>query len=1110
MLTIYKASAGSGKTFTLSVEYIQLLLKDPTCYRRILAVTFTNKATEEMKTRILKDLYDIGYVWEKELDNQGIGNLVSIMEKDPKIGELGEKEIRHRARLALQNILHDYSSFNISTIDKYFQRVLRNLSRELGLTANLEIDLNDKEIIHQAVDNLFVSLADPAKKDLLDFVVEYAGRNLEDGEDWNIRRTIKDFAGEILPTDFYREKRQSIYEAFRDRKKVRETFEDMRNYLANLKRLAGSLAEKIERAGYASEMKRGTYSALLKIKNGETYDTTATLEKCAADAEEWTAKTKPQHEEITLYARKNLQSEVRELTSRLDGERETILSVKAALKNFYSTVILNEISEQVQKENLDANRFLLSDTQQLLKEIIGEEDTPFIFEKTGAFLEHVMIDEFQDTSRSQWRNFEVLLKHIEASGGNDLVVGDIKQSIYRWRNGDWRLLAGLDKNQGTFLTKSVTLGSNWRSSGNIVSFNNAFFSDFVKETDFLPDRPSELHEEAEDAYCEENVQQKTQKRKGRGLVRITRFSVKNGSKTNYNELCLKELDHTIRYLIGKGAGFKKKEVAVLTRTNSQIPAVAAQVRATLDAAGREDVRITSDLAFSLGSSRAVRGIVAALYLALDTQRQDPQEKRKAIAFHQALLVTETGCTEEEDPGSKLSDTVRWLPEQLKDERDYAALARMSLTESVAEIARRTGCDEAKNVEDGPFLSAFMDEVKDFAAEDGDLGRFLDYWENSLQKKTIQIEEGDGIRILTIHKSKGLEYDNVILFNANWKVELCENFWVENLKEDGLCSKDRLPVLSILKTKATADTHWKHAYEEEHLQTWFDSLNMLYVAFTRAKRNLFVCCKENGNIDCMSRHILNRIEDLEETQKILFKKADHTLTTDNAPTEEIMQEFTVQTWEYGEWEATETSETEGEASSNVFSFLPTPLLLDRFHTGGYEPVFWQSNGSVRWDPHEKSEDLTEREMGTAIHEFLSYLVTDDEKAIDQAVAQLKIAGRLSPDPHSPVSEKSLRDRMNYWKGNSTVREWFGGGWRLYNECSILSMKDGQIENRRPDRVMVKDSKAIVVDFKTGQRKEKYKKQVEEYMGLLKELGYEEISGYIWYFTEETEEAIVKVD
>ena len=1104
MLTIYKASDGSGKTFTLSVEYIRLLLKDPTSYRRILAVTFTNKATEEMKTRILKDLYDIGYVWEKRPDDKGIASMVGMLMKDPETGRLEKEEIVRRARMSLQNILHDYSSFNISTIDKYFQRVLRNLARELGLTANLVIDLNDKEIIQQAVDNLFVSLAEEEKKDVLDFIVEYARKNVEDGEDWNIRKTVKDFAGKNLPTDFYRENRRRIHEAFRDRKKIRKTFDEMREFLRGVRKMAESLTEKIERYEYGNELKNGTARTLKKIKTGEDYEISSTLRKCLEDASGWSAKKNPHHDEITTFAEMHLQKDLRILIHRIDAEKETIESVRTALRNFYSAVMLNEISGEVQRENIESNRFLLSDTQQLLKEMIGEEDTPFIFEKTGAFLEHVMIDEFQDTSRSQWRNFEVLLKHIESSGGDDLVVGDIKQSIYRWRNGDWRLLAGLDKGQGgenAMETKSVTLGSNWRSSGNVVAFNNAFFSDYVDQTGFLPEKPAVLYEKAMEAYGKENVQQAIEKRKGKGLVRVTRLTAKKGEKPGYNELCLKELDHTIRELAEKGVRFKSKEVAILTRTNGQIPDVAAQVRTTLDEMGLTDVRITSDLAFCLDSSKAVRAIISALYLATDTERKD---KKKAYAYHRAMLVAETSCAEE-DPASCVTDATERLPEGLKTESDYQQMGSMSLMEIVTNTVRATGYDQKEWVEDGPFLSAFMDEVKTFATEDGDLKRFLAYWEESLHKKTIQIEEGDGIRILTIHKSKGLEYDNVILFNANWKIEHTDNIWVENTQEEGLCSRERMPVLSIYKKKETAETFWSDAYEEEHLQTFFDSLNMLYVALTRAKRNLFICCKENGDTGSFSKHILFRIQQLTESGFELCETT-HELKTGTDTGEGIA----VKCWEYGAWEASDpaTAQTE-EKPLNVFDIQPEQVHLESFHTGGYEPVFWQSNGAARFDPEEATNGLTEIETGNVVHDFLSYLTTANDQDIAQALTRLKANNRLAGEP-SAISESALSSRMRRWMKNETVSKWFAEGWILYNECSILSMKDGQLETRRPDRVMVSGAHAVVVDYKTGHRNDKHQKQVREYMDLLKKLGYNETTGYVWYFMEDGEDAIVRVE
>ena len=445
-LTVYKASAGSGKTFTLAREYMTLVIDNPHAYRTILAVTFTNKATEEMKLRILGQLYGIAHELP-ESDQY----LVQIHAALP---HLSEKQIRKNAEEALRLLIHNYNYFRVETIDTFFQSVLRNLARELDLTANLRIGLNDYQVEQQAVDELIESLESTDK--LLFWIMDYIKENIADDKSWNVIGQIKSF-GEHIFRDYYKEhadelskrmEEEGFFEAFKD--KMKETRNQAKE---QFEEIAASFFDALEEEGYSADdlnnKTRGIWSYFNKLRNGKYGDddvNNMTLNKCMASPENWVKKSEVknnsplyQHVVNVLHPILQFSEEHRHMLERM------YKSANLTIKHLNQLRLLGSIDKKVREMNQEANRFLLSDTQTLLHSLIQGSDSPFIFEKIGTQLNHVMIDEFQDTSTIQWKNFKVLLEEtMSREDAGNLIVGDVKQSIYRWRSGDWRLLNNIE------------------------------------------------------------------------------------------------------------------------------------------------------------------------------------------------------------------------------------------------------------------------------------------------------------------------------------------------------------------------------------------------------------------------------------------------------------------------------------------------------------------------------------------------------------------------------------------------------------------------------------------------------------------------------------------
>ena len=449
-LLVYKASAGSGKTFTLAVEYIKHLILNPRAYRQILAVTFTNKATAEMKERILQQLYGI---WVSDPASEPYLNRIR---EDLQWKNLSEDDIRLAAGTALQYMLHDYSRFRVETIDSFFQSVMRNLARELELSPNLNIELNNTEVLSDAVDSLIEKLTPSSP--VLAWLLDYINERIADDKRWNVSNEIKRFGWNIFDESYIEQG-----EGLRQQLKAPNTIKLYRNELREmeteaLEQMKGFYDQFIgELEAYAltpEDLKggaRGIGSYFRKLRDGRLSDkdtVNATLKNSLDDAKNWATKTSAQKNEIIRLAETSLLPLLQDAETFRPRNNKIVNSCRLSLQHLNKLQLLAHIDEEVRELNREHNRFLLSDTNALLHNLVRDGDSSFVFEKIGANIRNVMIDEFQDTSRMQWDNFKILLLEGLSQGADSLIVGDVKQSIYRWRNGDWGILNALGVDMG--------------------------------------------------------------------------------------------------------------------------------------------------------------------------------------------------------------------------------------------------------------------------------------------------------------------------------------------------------------------------------------------------------------------------------------------------------------------------------------------------------------------------------------------------------------------------------------------------------------------------------------------------------------------------------------
>ena len=1071
-LTIYKASAGSGKTFTLSVEYIKLLIKDPQSYRSTLAVTFTNKATEEMKLRILSQLYGI---WKLLPDSK------SYIDKIKEDLDVTEEYMSERAGIALHNIVHNYSYFRIETIDSFFQSVLRNLARELDLTANLRIELNDYQIERNAVDELINSLDE--NSELLTWIMEYIRENMDDDKDWNVIGNIKRF-GENIFREYYKTNSKKLNERLLEEgffKQYTTKLRQMRNEAeVEMQNEAAQFFDALNHNGIEiddlNNGKNGPAGYFIKIKKGIYNNTIVTkrLQKVLDEGSESSWVKQKSSKETQDIVRELANSTLTPLVHHAEDVRQKNWyiygSAVLTLRHLNQLRLLNSIENKVRMMNVEQNRFLLSDTHTLLHSLIRDTDSPFIFEKIGNYLENIMIDEFQDTSTVQWQNFKVLLEECMSHGeqqGN-LIVGDVKQSIYRWRSGDWRMLNNIEREFPYFnsMLNVCSLDTNYRSSRRVITFNNAFFKraselEYADQKSSTPDTSSPA--QLKKAYSD--VAQKVPSfRDNHGYVSINLLP-----NEDYRQQALQKTAEAVSLLLDSGANYS--DIAILVRSNDII-----QLIAEFFANELPDVKIVSDEAFRLDSSISVNIIVnAMLWL---THPDNILAKAYIAKAYQTYVLEKS-----EQETNKLLATAEGmdsaLPSALIDKRND--LLTMPIFELAEQIYTLFNIGNIKG--EDAYLYAFYDALTDFLANNtADIDSFVEEWNDSIAAKTIQASAIDGIRIITIHQSKGLEFEHVVIPFCDWTLEKGNTIWCTPQVEP----YNELPLIPVdFSASQMKGTIYEIAYNEEHLQNCVDNLNLLYVAFTRAASSLFVIA-QRGTPSSRSYIVEQAITDIKLEGSSL----------DGDPSDKKAELL----FSYGELEIVEAKAK--KKSDNIFTPEVENMNVN-MATFSNKVEFKQSNKSRDFvaDDDENTDDDDRKQLsyiktGKILHYLFSTINTTDD--IDTSLAQLEMDGLIE---ESGTNIKRLRDMLHKRFSNRQVADWFSSRWTLFNECTILDYDAATdtVREHRPDRVM-KDEKTgevVIVDFKFGSPRPEYVEQVNRYKALTQNMGYTNVKGYLWF-------------
>jgi ATP-dependent helicase/nuclease subunit A len=999
-----------------------------------------------MKDRILEYLNAFAHGANNELSEELRQSL-----------QLDHATFQQYAQEAQAAILHNYNQFAISTIDAFFQKVIRSFTREAGLVGDYRLEVDQDAVLEEVIDNLMDELG--TNKELTDWVVEFAKENLENERPWDVRSSLIDFASEI-----FREEFKDIEDEVLRSTSHRKYFHDLRgtllkekNYFINTgETLAKEALSIIEEEGWTeSDVKFGKSGVFGFLKRyafektiNDDLEPSDRIRSQFTVATNWPSSKVLNPKRMIEVAEQKLVPIIGGLIQLYDEHFNKSLSADVILQNLYVFGLVADISRKLKEYKDENNLMLLADAPKFLNGVIQDSDTPFIYEKVGSFYRNYLIDEFQDTSSMQWKNFLPLLTNSLDQGYTSLVVGDVKQAIYRWRGGDLKLLQQeIEKSFGSERIAVNELTSNFRSATSVVDFNNTVFQQASAIISLETGHPISI-----EAY--RDVRQKAS-RSEEGFVNV-KF-LKDEEELKWKDQALQSIPGYLEKLQEFGASLK--DIAILVRRNEegqQIVAELLQYKNSGHAKAKFKYEVVSNESLRLDGASSVNLLLAAMKYLLN-----PED-----AIARAQLAYEFSKLHEPDRPlvevfAVTNQTIfeNNLPPSFTKEKTFLKkLPLFELTETLVSIFK---LGEIKG--ELAYLITFQNLVLEFySREKNDLGAFLDWWEDNKAKKSIQVSgEVNAVQILTIHKAKGLQFKYVIVPFCAWGLDhdawQAPNLWVTTPSEP-FHAAGYLPVKYSSTLK---DTLFANFYDEERTRCFLDNLNLLYVALTRAEHGLIVTAP-HPDVRGVRKGVA----------QLLHNSIQHGYAS-NKSWNLQKGEFTSDTWTlHPSHEVSDSSDTIGLTSYASF------LWRDKIVIKQQSANFFES---------QETDKVEKVSYGIHIHTVLSRISYADQ--IPETLGQMVREGLITTD-----QKDIIKDQLRELLTNSQVASWFDPSWEVRTEIPIL-LPSG-VENRI-DRLMLKGRKAVVVDFKTGIPSKADQKQVRDYIDILRKMNFLDVDGYVLY-------------
>ena len=1049
--TVYKSSAGSGKTFTLVKQYLHIVLINPNKFRNVLAVTFTNKAANEMKERIISSLREIGE-YASFPDSISVKYMLPDLEKTTG---LSFSVLSQNSQKALQLILHNYNEFAVSTIDSFVHKVIRSFAFDLHLPLNFEVEINVNDLIVKVVDLLISRVG--ADEQLTKTLINFTEAKADDEKSWNIERDLVDIAKLILNEDGQKHIEKIKHLDLKDFAQINKQLnENIHKFETNISGIAKKAIDLIQSKSlshqpfYYSGKGISSYFEKLSVRNFEKIHPNTYVTKTIEEDKWYAAKASLYEQAAIDEIKAELITLYHQLQDFIQDHYSNYIILTEIRKNIYPLAVLNEIEKILEEYKSENDLVLISEFNRRISEVVLNEPVPFIYERIGEKYKHFLIDEFQDTSILQWQNLLPLIDNSLAEGNFNMVVGDGKQAIYRWRNGEveqFDKLPEIYKHNDSPIQiqreeslkrnyENIPLLHNFRSKKGIIEFNNDFFT-FISNQ--LPDEYKSIYHD---------LQQKPNDQSG-GYIHIE-YEDEN-SPISFTDLNLEKIKISIAELLE--SGYQYSDVAILCRKNSESSQIAADLL-------KVSIPVVSAESLLLNNSDEVRFLMALIKNLVNDQ--DKVAQTEIVSFlNQTARIKGNLHDNLENFGIKIQQKEETKPtinfyETLSsysyDINPFYFL-NLSIYDLCEELIRKFNLNDFVD----PYIQFFLDAILKLSIDQNpDLYKLIDWWDEKKSKLSIVVpSEINAVQVMTIHKSKGLEFPVVLFPFAIEEVKMNDKLWIDRDEAE----VPELKTALVNNSKSLMETKYVSLRNEEESKSLLDLMNLLYVVFTRPTDRLYI------------------FTSLHKRQKNLGAKSVQKL---------IMSYLEMKNL----WEENKLIYTLGEASNK--SKQDTP------HEKGYHLKSFISNSWRRrillslqapdyWDIEDPSQ---KQQWGSLIHYLLSMIkVTKD---IEPAFEKL-IADGIISEEEAPSINKLVTDFVNH----PDVKIYFNDGLNVKSESDII-LPDGH--TLRPDRLIFEKDKVIVIDFKTGNVEDRHHKQIKDYQKILESMGYSNTEGVLLYLNQ----------
>jgi ATP-dependent exoDNAse (exonuclease V) beta subunit len=1049
--TIYKSSAGSGKTFTLVKEYLALALNDaanpPQAYKHILAVTFTNKAAAEMKERIIKALKELS---EDDYSNisSGTKTLLASLKEHEKLNasqKLDDVIIRKRSLQILTAILHNYSDFAIGTIDSFVHKVVRTFAFDLKIPMSFEIEMDDEKLLGQAIDLLIGQIGNDER--LTKALIEFTESKTDDEKSWHIENDLQQFAKNLLNEEgaVYIDKLRHL--SVDDFFKIKDTlFAEIKKFEKAIVTEAEKAVLLIKNAGLTSKDfyygDKGIAAYFEKLSKGRMdYISPNSYVKATAGEDKWVGGKVSDKAKSDIDATKSgLLDCFNAIQIIKDAGYSDYVLFHLINKNIYSLAVLNEIEKLLNEYKAQNNVLHISEFNKMIAKIVLNEPIPFIYERLGERYNNYLIDEFQDTSVLQFQNLLPLIDNSLASGHFTMLVGDGKQAIYRWRGGEveqFAMLPEIFKHNDNPLVlereealirnhNPQVLDKNYRSKREVIEFNNSLFRTLANK---LNAKYQNIYIGLEQGFREENTG---------GLVQVEFI---DGEKENFREQNRIRTLEVIQHLLTQN--YKLKNIAILVRKNTDGSDIANYLT-------QNGIEVISSDSLLLSNSPEINFLHSLLKYLTNTSNNIIQTEILEYLVA-AKYLGKTTIDEVLQNRTGISAIIK----SAKIEFSVTHLSKMALYELCEELIRVFKLNAKPNA----YIQFFLDEVLNYSIKkNNNLNDFIEYWEEKKMKASLIVPQGmDAVSIMTIHRSKGLEFPVVILPFSNSKVDTGKkNLWIDIDNE----KLPNFPSAIVPTSKNLQETPYGDLYEEEKNKSLLDNLNVLYVGLTRAEERMYVFSGKPGR------------------------------NPENLGTVSDMLAYYYQNKD--EWKEGQSVYTFGEEKNHVEHL--GKLEISNFKLETFNSNQWRDHIKMRAAaPSIWNTQMAEvkKDYGNVVHTAFAKIKTTDD--IESALNSMCGEGMITSE-----EKENLQQTISKIVQLPKLKAHFAKGLTVKNEAEIISLTG---EFFRPDRVVLSEKTAVIIDYKTGGEKQEHKKQIFGYSDLLSQLGYTVTERLLVYIEDE---------